>query len=237
MSPLQIAGFRAHSTSASYRRRFAELQETIATRVDLARGYVSFSAGKDSSVIAHAIHAAYPHIPILMVDPGIPYHWTDVDRETWLTYARENDWPLVRFPWDKDSSREVSLVQLHESMFADLRTWADARGRTQRIMGMRQQESPARAMLVASKGDAYDYVAGGSALLPIARWRVEDVWSYIVTHDVPWLSIYDAFGPETRGGVVGRNMLEHGRIARLKEYDPDAYLFARERIDGAQQFS
>lgn len=237
IGPLQQAAFRAHACSKQYQCRLAELRETVETRVQVGACYVSFSAGKDSSVIAHAVHARYPEVPILMVDPGKPWHWNDADVALWMDYIQAQRWNFTSFPWDKSGAVDGTLDALHASMFTALDAYAKERGLTQRIMGMRQQESRGRAMLVATKGDAYEYVGGGSALLPIAKWRTEDVWAYIVTNDLPWLSIYDAFGHDTRNGIVGVNGLKHGRIARLREHDVDAYLFAQRNIADARSYS
>ena len=206
-------------------------------RVQIGSCYVAFSTGKDSSVIAHAVHARYPDVPILMVDSDNPYRWTKADAEKWTAYIERMKWNFTAFKWAKSKVVAGKLDKLHASMFAELQEHAEARGWTQRIMGMRQEESHSRAMLVATKGDEYDYVDGGSALLPIARWTTNDVWAYIVTNDIPWLTVYDWFGPDARSGIVGKNAVQYGRIARLREYDVDAYLFARENIPYADQFS
>lgn len=231
MTPMQIAGFRAHAMLPSYRRKLDALRRTAAG-LDPSITYVSFSAGKDSAVIAHACHAANPGIPILMIDPGCPSHWLEHERSRWLNYAAANSWNLTLYPWDKWGERRDSDTEqqyrdrIHSSMFAPIEERASADGLTCKVMGLRAAESRQRTMLVAMRGNAYEYRDGTRAVLPIARWSVEDVWAYIVTHDLPWLDIYDAIGPQARNGLIGRNGERFGREEYLRHHFPDAWRWA-----------
>lgn len=187
--------------------------------------YVSFSAGKDSVVVAHACHAIRPGIPILMCDPGVPVHWLANEREQWLDYAKRNAWNLRLFPWEKFSNSaaiekyNAHPTSVHNSMFRDIAAYAQKQGLKRRVMGLRRDESHARAFVRA---------ATKNTLCPIASWTVNDVWCYIIRHDLPWLSIYDHLGPNARNGIIGRNGREHGRIEYLRKFFPEAYRHARE---------
>lgn len=77
-----------------------------------------------------------------------------------------------------------------------------------------------------ARGKRYDYKGGGSAVLPVATWQVEDVWAYHITHGLPWLSIYDKMGPSARNGLVGRSGEEFGRIEFLRQHYPDVWRWA-----------
>lgn len=231
MTPMQLAAFRAHATLSGYRRKLDALRQTVAA-LDPATTYVSFSAGKDSAVIAHVCHAAKPSIPILMIDPGCPTHWLESERARWLAYASANGWNLTLYPWDKWEARRDSDTEqqyrdrIHSSMFDAIDTRARVDGLACKVMGLRAAESRQRTMLVAMRGDAYEYQDGTRAVLPIARWSVEDVWAYIVTHDLPWLDIYDAIGPQARNGLIGRNGERFGREEYLRYHFPDAWRWA-----------
>lgn len=231
MTPMQLAAFRAHATLSGYRRKLDALRQTVAA-LDPATTYVSFSAGKDSAVIAHACHAAHNGIPILMTDPGCPTHWLEHERKRWIDYAEWQGWNLTLYPWDKwetrreDDTEQQYRDRIHASMFAAIKARARADGLTCKVMGLRAAESRQRAILVAMRGEAYSYHDGTSAVLPIARWSVNDVWAYIVTHDIPWLDIYDAAGPEARNGLIGRNGERFGREEYLRHHFPDAWRWA-----------
>lgn len=234
MTPIQIAAMRAHALTAAYRRRLAEMQELVAG-IDPATSYVSFSAGKDSAVIAHACHAAHPGIPILMIDPGCPTHWTERERDEWKSYAKRQGWNLTLYEWDKWGidleTDDVADYQkrIHRDMFSAIHAHAEVAGLTTRIMGLRAAESRNRRMSIGRRGAVYDYKDGGRAVLPIATWQTADVWAYIVSTGMPWLDIYDKLGPNARNGLVGRSGDNFGRVEYLKQHYPDVWRWAVER--------
>lgn len=231
MTPLKIAAFRAHATQAAYRRKLEALRAS-ALALDPACTYVSFSAGKDSAVIAHACHAAHPGIAILMIDPGCPTHWTEEERTAWLDYATAQGWNLTLFPWDKwgidlqtDSTTDYQ-ARIHQSMFQPIQQHAQSAGLTCKVMGLRAAESRNRRMLIGTRGGRYEYKDGTSAVLPVSTWQTADIWAYIVTNGLPWLSIYDFLGPEARNGLVGRSGEEFGRLEYLRHYYPEVWRWA-----------
>jgi 3'-phosphoadenosine 5'-phosphosulfate sulfotransferase (PAPS reductase)/FAD synthetase len=207
-----------------FRSRLRLLFATLRQELD-SRCYVSFSAGKDSSVLAHACHYIMPGIPILMVDPGSPVHWTASEKQTWLDYAEAQGWNLKLFPWDKYATapRTGDLTtyrtKVHDDMFRDLNAYAQERGLTRRVMGLRRQES---------KNRRHVQWATPNTLCPLVDWTVDDVWCYIVKSGMPWLTIYDYLGPEARNGLIGRNGEAYGRLVYLRKYYPEAYRVARE---------
>jgi 3'-phosphoadenosine 5'-phosphosulfate sulfotransferase (PAPS reductase)/FAD synthetase len=230
--------YRLLAKRAEYRRKRDSLISLLSS-LDPAASYVSFSAGKDSSVIAHAAHAIFPSIPICMVDPGVPFHWTEGDRTTWSAFAAQAGWRLLQFPWDKwgapgvagAGSEKAHQRAAHASMFDDLQAWASAEGRPVVVMGLRAAESKARTMDFAARGHIHRYASGErSRVLPIATWTTDDVWTYIIEAGLPWLDIYAALGPDARNGMIGRSGIMHGRMAYLRRHFPEAWRVARDTL-------
>lgn len=225
------------SNRDSYRR----LEDRL--RADLRRlvphpekTYVSFSAGKDSTVLAHACHDLFPGVQMCMVDPGVPFHWVDEERDLWLTHARANGWNLRIFPWDKwggilrdDKTRRVAQRLLHTDMFAEVTEWVHKHGLDTVVMGLRRQESGQRSMALKIYGMEHTYAdTGVRRVCPLEHWSTSDVWAYIVSHGLPWLTIYDHVGPDARNGLIGRNAAQSGRMAYLRQYYPEAWRIARD---------
>lgn len=231
MTPMQLAAFRAHATQSGYLRKVDAMRQMVAA-LDPAASYVSFSAGKDSAVIAHACHAAHPGIPILMIDPGCPTHWLDHERQRWLDYATSQSWNLTLYRWDKwgldldTESVEDYQKRIHADMFSAIHDRAGRDGLGTRVMGLRAAESRNRRMSIGRRGLVYDYCGGGRAVLPIGIWQTADVWAYIITHGLPWLDIYDRMGPDARNGLIGRSGEEFGREEYLRHHFPDAWRWA-----------
>lgn len=221
-SKIEVAYFRLRAAQYDYRSRESRMAAWLRQRLD-ERCYVSWSAGKDSTVIAHCAKQLRADVPILMVDPGVPIHWTCGDKAKMVGFAEYRGWNLRRFAWDKfqqplaDNSAEYRQ-QIHESMFEELSDYADEQNLSRRITGMRAEESNKRhRFLTATRGETKH------TLQPIWDWSTEDVWTYIVRHDLPWLSIYDHLGPTARNGLIGKNGREHGRLVFLKQHYPAAF--------------
>lgn len=242
MEDVTLAGFAGHAESDAFRRAFAATIELVDKYLD-EHTYISFSAGKDSAVCADICHRRRQGTPILMVDPGCPTHWTTADREMWVGWAESHGWNLTIFPFDKWRERggpteiEEYRRMVHDNMFRGVHAYARAHGLNQRVMGMRAEESPKRAILAAKRGPAYAYADGSRGLNPIMHWRLADVWAYTLRAGLPWLSIYDYMGPGARNGLIGRNGARQGRLAWLKIHYPDAYLDALRLVPEASQYA
>ena len=234
-SLIQPLAYQIRSKRPYYRQAEDRLLWEIGRRVKPDETYVSFSAGKDSAVLAHAAHSVFPGIQMCLVDPGVPYHWLDDERTMWLDYAREHGWNLRVFPWDKwggvladDQEQRVSQTALHEDMFAEVTAWAREHGYTTALIGLRQQESRQRTMALRKYGMDHTYEDGRRRVCPLSHWGTDDVWTYIVSHGLPWLSIYDHLGPTARNGLIGRNAIKQGRMVYLKHFYPEAFRVARD---------
>lgn len=219
--------YRLHARTPEYQAKERRLMSDLRRELD-GRCYVSFSAGKDSAVCAHACHRVRPGIPILMSDPGCPTHWLEDERCAWVDYAKAHGWDLHLFAWDKwadgvaDADGASYRKAAHASQFVALGAWASLRGLSRRVMGLRAEESRTRRISLGT-----DRGSSATRLCPIGQWSNDDVWAYIVTRGLPWLSIYDHIGPSARNGLIGKNGDAHGRLAFLKLYYPEAYRLAR----------
>lgn len=228
---IDVTYFRLRARQREYQQRELAMVKWLRTRLD-ETCYVSWSAGKDSTVVAHCAKQLRADIPILMVDPGVPIHWTEGDKANMLGFAQYRGWNVRLFPWQKfaasTSNNEVEYrKQIHDSMFHDLHAFADSIGCARRVTGIRREESKGRAMVGAQTKNT---------LQPLADWSNDDVWTYHARHDLPWLSIYDHLGPDARNGLIGKNGREHGRMAFLKLHYPEAFRRACE-IFNARDFA
>lgn len=227
--------FRLHARLGGYLVREAALLEFLSLHID-ERTVVAWSAGKDSSVVAHAAARIRPHIPILMVDPGCPTHWTEAERAGWVDYAAAAKWRLRLFAWDKWSAvggaRDTADHQrrAHTSMFSGMHAWMAENGYDQTITGMRAAESRGRLMHRRTHGKAFTDRHHKRWLMPLADWSTADVWAYLIAHDVPWLGIYDRMGPDARNGIIGRSGDRFGRAQQIHRHYPEYLATARQLL-------
>lgn len=229
MEPSKIdpAVYRLVAATPAYRRLKQRLRDDLARELD-DTCYVSFSGGKDSTVLAHAAHLALPGIPILCSDSGVPFRWTADERDRFAACARERGWNYRTFTWDKWGQTRVTAdaakyrASVHASQFEELERWATAHGYTRRVMGLRAEESRKRRISLGT-----DRGSSKTRLCPIGLWKIDHVWAYLVEHGLPWVGIYDHQGPAARNGLIGLNAAENGRLVYLKHHYPEAYRVAR----------
>lgn len=98
------------------------------------------------------------------------------------------------------------------------------------FMGMRVEESRARAIVCARKGAVYRTADRAAATaLPLARWTARDVWAWHLARGLPWLARYDLAAPEDGGRerersepawLVCDRVWQHGQGPRMRESDP-----------------
>lgn len=182
-------------------------------------------------VVAHLCRRVRPDVPILCTDVGVPYHWSQDDRDRIMTWCASVAWDVRMFPWDKWGTTRAAETRdeddyrrvVHAGQFAELRAWAVEHGLTRRVDGMRIAEHGKREIFLrTNRGET------PTSLHPLWQWSTDDVWTYIVAHDLPWLSIYDHLGPEARNGLIGRNGSARGRLVYLKKFYPMEFLRAAE---------
>lgn len=225
VSQINVPYFRLLAAQPGFRSRVARTQAWLRARLR-ATDALSWSAGKDSMVLVHLCRTINPALPILCVDVGVPYHWSQDDADRLTAWCAAEGWDVRYFPWDKWGTTAAAITVdeaayrkvIHAGQFADLEAWSTTHGYTRRVDGMRIAEHGARAIFLRRcRGET------AKSLHPLWQWSTDEVWAYIVAHDLPWLSIYDHLGPQARNGLIGRNGSARGRLVYLKRFYPAAF--------------
>jgi 3'-phosphoadenosine 5'-phosphosulfate sulfotransferase (PAPS reductase)/FAD synthetase len=203
MIPLQRAGYLAHARSLAFRRRLDEARRLIAAHANYA---VSVSWGKDSTVLLHVAAHVRPDIAAVNARylPEERPPDTDAVRDAvmaQLPHVRYAEVPCVG-EWEmyertgffveaRTAAHRAAVRWCMASFLSALRTAGERLGADGALLGLRAQESRARAMHAARRGAAYTRQDGQAIALPLLRWRSEDIWAYLCLHDLPWLRMYD----------------------------------------------
>ena len=171
---------------------------------------VSTSWGKDSVVCLHLAATVHPHIPIINArypNPAERFADMDVVRDKVLS---RSDMQSVRY-LEVDTPGEWEMYERAGGGFSQAETaiqreatkwWKDNFTENMRkardsfdcigvFLGLRAEESHARRMNIAVRGNDYEQKSGDLIALPLANWKGCDIWSYIAAHDLPYLRIYD----------------------------------------------
>jgi 3'-phosphoadenosine 5'-phosphosulfate sulfotransferase (PAPS reductase)/FAD synthetase len=150
---------------------------------------VSFSGGKDSTVLTHLVMRVDPNTLVLHWDYG-PYFVPRPLHERILANARALGVRRLRVETSDEYLRLGRKARnvLGRALVGRLLPRLAREGYTLSFVGLREEESLKRRRRIRS----------GAALSelreswPIAKWRWLDVWAYIVEHDLPYLAeLYD----------------------------------------------
>ena len=205
MTPMQKAGYLAHARTRGYRQRLLRALSMIAEHPDYC---VSISWGKDSLCILHmalevhghatAVHARYSENEELPDMPNVRQEFLErFQGVDYYEFQALGDWELYDYagrfflaPETADEKWFLKHRKEKRNQDAD-RLMLDL-GCAGKVLGLAAHESRGRAMNVYRRGEHYQTQAEAiPKLLPIAHWKPEDVWAYMLTHDLPRLKIYD----------------------------------------------
>ena len=216
--------------------------------------YISISWGKDSTVLLHLAHSVLQAVNAISVQYGTPCgddwniepcdRWPDltVVRDEFLArypvnyYERfvESFWYLCEryncCPITVDMSGGGKNIDKVEKIFLKsfstaIDNEANRRHFSGNIMGMRRDESRNRQRHFAMRGHTY-YNADRSfwCCNPLYDWTGDDIWTYIVKHDLPYSELYDASGFDRNtlrnGLMIGGGMMRYGAYVHLKRMYP-----------------
>jgi 3'-phosphoadenosine 5'-phosphosulfate sulfotransferase (PAPS reductase)/FAD synthetase len=232
--------YEAHAKTVSFQRKLyrARLEIEAAVRKH-ASWIVSSSWGKDSCALAGLVSET--------VGPGFdvahlqsPYELPGCERVTEWFGARcvVHTIYTVRtltdyVAWlqahglgiDRDKLKSAGKQRKTD----ELVVWVTSNGYTLQMLGMRADESKARRTCFRVRGLTYE-AHGLTVSNPLGWWSTADVWSYLVSREIPWHPLYDC---ETHG--VTREQIRNSgwltvasdatdwRIPWLRRHYPEQY--------------
>lgn len=190
--------------------------------------YVSFSCGKDSTVVAALVRQVDSSVPLVRHSSAEP-HLPDV--EEMLAWWRGQGSTVIEFvfgslfewyrKWGFESPR---IDQEYKRIVL---AWDAEQGWDGSARGLRAEESAGRRRLRRATG-ALRLTQGVWMCDPIIDWTADEVWAYIAWKRLPYASVYDIEDGRPRherrlGSIWGTSAAQYGRIARLKRHYPALY--------------
>jgi 3'-phosphoadenosine 5'-phosphosulfate sulfotransferase (PAPS reductase)/FAD synthetase len=184
------SAFLTWASQPGYQRYVALAQQEVRLALERSRRpIVSFSGGKDSTAMLHLVLAERPDIEVLHWDYG-PFFVPRPIEEEILRLARRLGAQRLRVetsPLYVRLGRRARNV-LGRHLIGRLLPQLMAEGYDCCFVGLREQESLKRRRRMRA-GRA---VGPLRECWPLAPWSWLDVWAYIVSHGLPYLSLYDA---------------------------------------------
>ena len=222
LNDLARAGYLAYIHTAAHQRRVEQAGNIVSRWLAACeKPYVSFSGGKDSSVLLHLVRAIEPSVAALYGDDEweLP-ETTELIGKTRCVRVRSRQEHTPWFTsWEEGAEAERGLAW-----------WAEAEGYDGAAVAIRAEESGARKTHLRVFGTGFATKDFGWRCYPLAWWRLEDVWAYLVSRDVPYNRAYDRLSKigvparEQRiGPLATERALSYGQLAILKRGWPELY--------------
>ena len=189
MEPQWRKCFAEWATTRDYRLRVRSARERVHDALMAAeRPYSTWSGGKDSTVMTHLVLRAKPNLMVMHWDYGRAFIPESIHREI-LHNASAIGVKSLRV---ETSSEYVRLGRnarnvLGSQMFGRLIPKLRENGYDLAFVGLRSEESLKRRRRIRAQRSLTKI----QECWPVQDWRWQDVWAYIVEHDLPYLSLYD----------------------------------------------
>lgn len=164
---------------------------------------VSFSGGKDSTVLLDIVRRVKPDMAGVFVDSGAEFPETlefVAQTENVLTYYPEltilEMFRMVDaygytggeygagYHWSAGAVLNCLIVE-------PMRRARDEHNAVGNIIGLRAEESVKRRMVAAQMGKLFQVKTGEWRCYPLMDWTTADVWAYIAERELAYNAVYD----------------------------------------------
>lgn len=188
-------GYEMHSRTQEYKKRIKEAEKNVETILSSEYNPIlEYSGGKDSLVLLHLFMQQNDDLPVYNYHPGYGRHSKQLYRsqevhQELLEAARiagAKDLTVVNTPF----CRENYLIGDYFDLLFKLMKEKEC---NLEILGIRGEESITRKHRV--KGKLIKKEGQRLVCFPIRHLTVDDIWAYILTNDLFYVTHYDKFGP------------------------------------------
>ena len=181
--------------------------------------YIAFSGGKDSTCMLHLILEQNPDIMVLYWDYGkyyIPRKINCEIKENAKKLGAKNLRVETSIKYEKLKRQAKNI--LGEDLIKGLLPRLKDERYDASFIGLRKEESLKRKIRIQA-GRSLSEI---KEIFPIADWTWMDVWAYIISNHLPYLSHYDLYGP-----IIGWN-----KVRMTTFFDPEFDKYGCSNIDG-----
>lgn len=208
--------FVAYSLSSSFCEKVSQAKRVIKEALQVSKKpYVAFSGGKDSLCVLHLVLEQNPCIMVFHWDYGryMPCFLEEEIKEMAGKMGVRNFWVET-----SDKYKTADKPVWYEEFFGRVTKRLLQEGYDVVFVGLRKEESLKRKRRI-KKNLSLTCI---KEIWPIADWSWMDVWTYIVSRKLPYLSHYDLYAP-----IVGWDKVRFSTF-----FDPEFDKIGASNIDG-----
>lgn len=209
----------------------------IERAAELGRIMVSFSGGKDSTVLLDLVRRVQPEAAAAFFNSGLEWPWTleFVSRvpavETALPKMTMREMFHSGGYWGAEpTGKPREKFDWHETLILEpSRRAASMLGANVTAIGLRADESAGRKFSAKRHGPLAE-LRGTWRLCPLLDWTVADIWAYIASRDLDYNELYDRMTeagiPRERQRVstlIENHCISEGRLWEIRRLAPSLY--------------
>jgi len=184
-----------------------------------SRPYIAFSGGKDSLCVLHLVLQENPNITVVHWDYGKYYFPRSLFQEVQDIISQFLVQDFRVYSSEKyDILRRKAINILGQEFLAEVVPHLKAEGFDLVFLGLRKEESSKRKIRIQKS----QFLTEIPESHPIADWTWLDVWAYIISNDLPYLSYYDDYGE-----IIGWDKV---RLSTF--FDPEFEKFGSANVQG-----
>ena len=188
--------YEMHSKRQDYKDRITRAQKNI-QKINNNKKYnpvLEFSGGKDSIVLLHMAMQINNQIPVFNYHPGYAPVTKQLFRsqsdhheiiKSAISCAVQNMY-VANTPYC--TGKNYKILEYFPCLFG----FMDAQNLNMELLGIRGEESSTRRQRV--KGELVRVEGQRVVSFPISHLTTEDVWAYIITNNLYYISHYDKYG-------------------------------------------
>ena len=181
-----IKTFKLWAETKEYKSSISLAQKVIKGAINKYNNpYLSFSGGKDSTVMLHLVLQEYGEIPVWHWDYGNQLMPRSIEKEVVMN-ARKIGVKKLIVEKRQGFDARVNPGQGYKQFFGSINRLKKEHGWSLGFVGVRQEES------IKRKSNYKSFIIDDNCY-PLLKMCWRDVWAYIVSNDLPYPSVYDKY--------------------------------------------
>jgi len=208
-----IRYFLAYAKTPEFRRKVKQTREFLDRELTGKKAYLAFSGGKDSTILLHMVGK---RVTVVYWYAGRYYIPDDLHEEI-LQIAREYGREVREYTSREYEIKKRNAINVKGKVFLGVVVPELAKEFDVAIVGLRAEESVKRKLK-----RKVETVKGIRTIYPLLDWTWKDVWAYIVSNNVRYISYYDRYG----------DVLGFDKVRFCSLFYPGFDRFGAQNVDG-----
>lgn len=226
-----------YSNSNRFDRLYKSTKELCEEYMEKYPMAISFSGGKDSTVMLDIMENINYDIRSVFYDSGLEFDETYELIEYYQSDIVHPEYNMIEmlhldgvFGCEPDKQEQIPIDYSYYLVVEPSIRYCKEIGINTMAIGLRANESAGRCVNFNSRGHFYSVKEQPNRFLPMSRWTENDIWAYIAKFDCEYNKIYDMMTEhnipredQRVSTLIGGRGANHGRYTRLKMIKPQLW--------------